>query len=549
LSSVTHAGPARRAEVHAAFKSYVEVMHSRDELLAFLTDERSYGERGPIQRRETHVSNVFLTGQHAYKLLKPVDFGFLDFTTREARYQTCWNEVRLNRRLAPDVYLGVVPLTISDGRLRLGGTGTPVDWLVKMRRLPDDSTLEARVGAGTAGTGDVDRILEVLIPFLRRAATGPGISEAGTPASIRQNVLENLEVISRETGAGDLSAAQSERLRSAQLQFLSLDGELFEKRASGGWVRDGHGDLKAEHFYLNSGDRDLMTDVAVVDCIAFNDRLRHVDTLDEICFLATDLERLGRSDLSEYLLREYRSQLGDPAPDRLAAFYKSYRTSVRAKVACLRSREQSGDERGQSLSEAAKHLQAAVDVSAKFHRPLLVVFCGVSGSGKSTIAARLQEELGSRRFASDVVRKRLHGLDPLDRSNNSELYSHEATRRTYAELRRLALESLHESTTAILDATFLKSDDRNAVRELARETGTGLLFVECRCPLEVAEARIVERARRNDDPSDAGLAILRSQAKNWKSIGLAEPSDVLVVDTRDEIDRLVSQIVTRLRVL
>lgn len=517
-------------------------MSARDALIALLSDADAYPDKGAVERRETHISDVFLNPQHAYKLLKPVKFDFLDFSTREARYEECWNEVRLNRRLAADVYLGVVPVTETGGSLQLGGAGRPVDWLVKMRRLPDEATLYASVEASSANRSQIDRVLSVLIPFFETAPTGPEIAASGSPSAIRKNTIENLDEIRQHAEAGRLDRPAALRLRSAQLQLITFSHSLFERRVAEGWIRDGHGDLKAEHFYL-------VDDVKVVDCIAFNDRYRYVDTLDEICFLCTDLERFGRPDLSQYALAQYCRAMRDAAPAALAAFYTSYRYSVRAKVSCLRAQEQTGEEQSRTFEEAGRYVASAVQKLDAHHRPLLIVFCGMTGSGKSTVAKQLAQRIGAQLVASDVVRKRLFGMEPLERSADSAIYSSEANFKTYAELQRLARESLEASITVILDATFIRRRDRAAVCELAGELDVPMQLVECRCPVETAEARITKRQTRADDASDAGLDVLRLHAKNFEAVTSAEAAAVITLDTREPLSDLVAQIVTRLAVL
>ena len=379
---------------------------------AALSQSECYWEGGPVEVRETHISVVFLTAEYAYKLLKTVRFDFLDFSTREARYAECWNEVRLNRRLAGDVYLDVVPVIRSADGFQLGGAGFPVDWVIKMRRLAEHDTLAARIESATATSDDLPTVLDVLQPFFESANRGPQIDADADVSVIRRNLVENHDVLEAHAGTTGIASGNVAALRSIQLQLLATRRRLFEDRIRGGWIRDGHGDLRAEHVYLTNPP-------VIVDCIAFNNRFRHVDLLDEICFLATDLQRLGRDDLATAIVDQYRRRLNDPAPDALAHFFASYRFAVRAKVACLKSDSadllRSDEFRSEeSQSEAAQLLQRAVDALRADHAPCLVVFCGVSGSGKSTVARRLAEEIGAVHLASDVIRKELHSVDVDD---------------------------------------------------------------------------------------------------------------------------------------
>ncbi|MEX0716219.1 MAG: AAA family ATPase [Planctomycetaceae bacterium] len=539
----------------------------------------AFPEGGPVERRETHISTVFLTREHAWKLLKPVRFDFLDFSTREARYVECWNEVLLNRRLAPDVYLGVVPLHAdSVGSVRVAGSGTPVDWLILMRRLPSDATLEARIAAGTASTADIDRILDVLCPFFARAATNPQIAADGLPRVVHRNVSENLNVLAAHVGNGTrdsvddgrpIGAEQIDRLRSMQLQFVAVREPLLESRIDAGRVRELHGDLKPEHCYLgqwtvDSGqwveekssvrDYPLSTihyplSPVIIDCIAFNRRFRHVDTLDEVCFLAVELSHLDRDDLAKHLFREYRRRTGDDASDELAAFFQSYRLTVRAKVACLAADgEEDGTERDRRLRAAASYVDDALERLRPHHRPRLIAVFGLSGTGKSTVARALAERIGATHLSSDEIRKRIHGL-PIHRRGPADIYTSEANSRTYAALLDAARDRLRQGTSVIVDATFRRRMDRERLISVAKKAGVSPLFVECRCDSAVARRRIEKRNEKGIDASDADVAIHEAQSRSHEAPAEIPSNILLCIDTERPLEDSIGQIVTALRVV
>jgi len=524
-------------------------MHER--LRERLSQPGAFPEGGPVEVRETHISVVFLTPQHAWKLLKPVQFDFLDFSTCEARHAECCNEVRLNRRLAPNVYLDVVPVTQPESsplseseeeaeqtELTVGGSGQPVDWLIKMQRLPDDATLEARIEQGTAGERELETLLDVLVPFFEASERGPGISTSGESSTLRQNVLENVSAF--ETCAPP--TADVTVLRSMQLQYLAAHEALFRERVKQEWIRDGHGDLRAEHVYFTDPP-------VIVDCIAFNDRFRQADVLDEICFLATDLQRLGRDDLATYLVNRYRQRMDDPAPDSLAGYFQSYRYSVRAKVACLRVGEQSGTDKTDSLQQAAALIQRAVAALQPYHRPWCIVFCGVSGSGKSTVARLLAEQVGAVRLASDVIRKELHGVHPADHTADPELYSRRANERTYATLLEQAGEWLQRGASVLLDATFGRRADRERAKAQAEEFGGRFLLVELRIAAAVAEQRIRDRQTSENDVSDADVAVLKQQLQRFEPPGETPASQRLSAEAGRSAEEVCRQIVSRLSVV
>ncbi|GAB4159797.1 MAG: bifunctional aminoglycoside phosphotransferase/ATP-binding protein [Planctomycetaceae bacterium] len=513
-----------------------------DDIQKLLSNPGTYPESGPVDLRETHISQVFLTSDFAYKRLKPVRFPFLDFSSREARYFECWNEVRLNRRLARSVYLDVLPITSTNGVLQLGGNGHPLDWIMKMIRLAEETTLENHIQRGDASTRDIDRSLAVLIPFFQKAHRGPEINDGGKLEIIRRNQIENHEAIEQFFAQDNAESESIQRLRSAQLQFLTMSESLFEQRVQQGWIRDGHGDLRAEHIYL-------MTPPVIVDCIAFNNRFRHADVLDEFCFLATDLERLGRPDLADYLISQYREQMGDPAPDSLVSFYKSYRSAVRAKVACLRAAEQTGSDQTNSTKEAVSHLQSAINVMEKVHEPFLIMVCGLSGSGKSYLAAHLSELFGAAHFRSDKIRKELFGTSPVDHSAPVEMYTEEASEQTYRALLDRAKRSLENRVTTVVDATFRRQTVREKFWSMAREISVEFLCVEVTCPDEVAVARIRERTRRGTDPSDADFSVRLSQKEEFDPVDEVLDSRHLSVNGTFSPEENCRLIVSRLRVV
>ncbi|MEX0701205.1 MAG: AAA family ATPase [Planctomycetales bacterium] len=517
-------------------------MLSHADIVAALEAEDAFPEGGPVERRESHISVVFLTRDRAWKLLKPVQFDFLDFSTREARYVVCWNELLLNRRLAPDVYLDVVPVTDDGGRARVGGLGIPIDWLIVMRRLPEAGTLQARIEAGRARQADIDRVLDVLAPFFAAAPTDAAIAANGRPEAVHRNASENFAVLAAHADGGSLSAERVARLRSMQLQFIAEREALFEARIAAGRVREGHGDLKPEHCYVSDGN------VAIVDGVGFSKRLRCVDTLDEISFLAVDLAVLGREDLAEHLRDEYRRRTGDDAPPELAAFFESYRLAVRAKVACLSAGGRSADERAELLRDAAQCVDEALARLGPHHAPRLIAVFGLSGTGKSTVAGALAERIGAARLCSDEVRKEIHGLAARERGT-AELYSAAANERTYAALFDRAADRLQSGISVIVDATFRRRRDRERLCAVAAAAGVTPLFVECRCPPAVARRRIAARGAQGRDASDADVAVYESQARRYEPPGEIPVENLLSIDTDGPLEDSIRPIVSRLAVV
>jgi len=445
---------------------------------------------------ETHSGVVFFVGDKAYKIKKPVRFAFLDFTTREARLVACRKEVELNRRLAPDVYLGVADVTGPDGSLW--------DHMVVMRRLPRARSL----GRLAAEEGTLDLPLRdlatTLAQFHQRAATSPECSRAASRDTTLSRWETNGEQIEGLVGRV-FDRTVHERVLSLARRFLAGRDRLFESRIAAGRARDGHGDLLADDiFCLPDGPR-------VLDCLEFDDSLRLGDVLGDVASLAMDLERLGRSDLARTFIDHYRANSGDDWPSSLGHHYIAYRAQVRALVAGLRfDQGEAGSKAaaGRLLALSLEHLEAG--------RVRLVLVGGLPGTGKSTWAAEAGAALDAAVLRSDEVRKRLAGIEPTEPAPAGfaqGLYSPESTAATYDELLAQARAQLSMGKSVVIDATFSDPAWRRRARELANESAADLDELRCLAPRSVIEARVAERSRRGGDPSDATIEVVAALAE------------------------------------
>ncbi len=477
---------------------------------------------------ETHISWVFLTDRFAYKLKKPVRFDFLDFSTPELRLEACLNEVRLNRRLAPAVYLGVEPITCSrHGRLTLGGGGMAVDWVVKMRRLPEERALDRLLVERRATPAEIDALAARLSAFYERLPPLPiqaDVYRRGIEAHVEGNHRELLK-------AGDrMDVDLVHRVHAAQLRLLRLVPGLLDERVCDGRIVEGHGDLRPEHVYL-------MPHPTIIDCIEFNSELRQIDVLDELGFLAMECDRLGAAEAGERILRPYLMASRDRAPAALLAFYKMYRACVRAKVALLRARQVSRGNGSGAAGPAEEYLALADGYAPALGPPFALVVFGLSGTGKSTLAAAMGEALDVEVLSSDAVRDEL--CQPQDRTAGygEGRYTPDRRRRVYEEMFRRAGAVLGRGNSVILDATFLAADMRREAVSLAARHGAEPLLVRCQCPDEVVLERIGARAASGTSLSEAGPEVYRHQKREVET----ELSDLpaFAVDSTQSLPMLV----------
>lgn len=474
-----------------------------DELQAWLAEQSG----SPVERIETHISWVLLTGDRAYKLKKPVRFEFLDYGDVEARRRACLDEVRLNRRLAPDVYLDVVPLTRDPaGCVALAGPGEAVDWAVAMRRLDEQRTLDDRIRAGACTAADVEALADRLTEFYRsveRVAVRP----EDYCHRLRQHVAAN---------RADLLAAlpddEHPRVRAVhgrQFERLALAARVFEGRARDARIVDGHGDLRPEHVYFEERGS-----VLVFDCLEFSAELRAVDVADELCFLAMECDALSAGWVGRACLERCLAALGDRVDGGLLAFYKTYRACVRAKVAALRSHQVQGRAERQAHDAADRYLRLAEQYSDDLGRPWLIVVRGLMGTGKTTLASRLAEALGARRLSTDVLRRARLGDSPGPADYGAGHYAPQHRRRIYDELLADAEAELGAGGSVVLDGSFIDPAHRARALELASRVGVGVAFLECRCPDEVALARIARRRAEGTDHSEAREDLFERQRRD-----------------------------------
>ncbi len=486
--------------------------------------------RQPVELIETHISFVLLAGVYAYKIKKCVNLGFLDFTTLALRRHFCEEELRLNRRIAPRIYLDIVPVTSEGGQPVLGGSGAIIDVALRMRAFAQEGLWEHRAAHGGLEPQHIDELAQALCAFHRDAAVAPDDSAYGEPAQVRAPMLDTLDALhalpgdaqrERVAGVADLRAWEAR-------EFAALEPH-FAQRRKAGRVRECHGDLHLGNVTMVDARPTMF------DCLEFDAALRWTDVMSDVAFMAMDLQRHARDDLARRFVNAYLEHSGDYAGTRVLRYYIVYRALVRAKVAALRRAQ------GAVASDAVHAYLEVARLRSATSRPVLFMTHGFSGSGKTAWTGQLLESIGAIRIRADVERKRLAHLPPLAATNSAlhaGLYSSAGTAATHACLRRAATSVLQGGWSAILDATFLEFKPRHQARALARQLGVRLVILDFHAGTDTLRRRILARARLGDDASEAGLAVLDDQIANDEPLGPDEKPDVFSIDT----DRSLSQV-------
>lgn len=494
-------------------------------------------ERG-LRHVQTHISHVFLSERRVYKLRKAVALGFLDFATRAARNTDCLAEVRLNRRLAPDVYLGVAEVRRADGGFRVGAPaealGDPAcEHCVVMRRLPDGRDALALLSRGALRPEQLDAVAARLASFHEdhRLGRPAPFSPEEWMRRITSPVAENFTSLGDAAGAG-ISPAQVARTAAAARAFQRERAGDFEARRAAGLAVDGHGDLHLEHIFFEADDAPPL----LIDCIEFREDFRRIDAASDAAFLAMDLLYRGHPELAARFLARYARDTDDFGLYRVVDYYVSYRAAVRAKVAAIAASEPELDaaQREGAAGSAARHLDLAERALLSHRAAALVLVAGVVGSGKTSAAEVLADVLEGAVVSSDRVRKRQAGLAPTARTGSrvdAGLYTSERTEAVYRGLLERAAPVLEGGRVAILDATFARAEHRQAAQRFAAERGLPLHVFETRCERSQLEKRLAERQARDDNPSDAGPELLETSLARFEPIEGTAGGTHHVVDT------------------
>ncbi len=508
-------------------------------LLQFLSDPASYPHRpDEVRIVQTHASIVALVPPYVFKVKKPVNFGFLDFSSLEKRRFYCSEEVRLNRRLCPGLYIGVLPLTEeADGRWQWSGRGSVIDYAVVMHYLPPEGFANVRLDNGTLQRWHLEMIARRLAHFYQQADRSAEIAEWGKPEKVKISTDENIEQ-TREFAGKILTALSFDVLTAYTQQWYSRLAPLFDRRIAGGWIRDCHGDLRLEHIYIEDDA------VCIYDCIEFNERLRWIDVAADIAFLVMDFFYHQSPRYGHFFLHRMQHLLDDAELRTILPFYLVYRAWVRAKVECLKSRELElpEEERSEVQGRARRFFRIALRTALFGIEPTVVIVMGKIGSGKTTFASALSQELGWHHFSSDAVRKEMRGLPLLELPPpevRTRIYRRSVSARVYRQLLWRAAQATRWENGAIVEGTFSQRRARAEARSYLRRYGITPVFLH----LTASEENIRQRLEvRRSQPvvSDARLAEFESLTPFFEPPQSDEP-DVITLSTDQPVEETLRQ--------
>jgi len=487
-----------------------------------------------VELTQTQMSFVFLTGEYVYKIKKPVNLGYLDYTTLEKRHFFCEQELKLNRRLAPDVYLEVVPIVKTGERIRIDGTGETIEYAVKMKQLPRERTMDKLLNLNQVTEEMVVAIAEKVAAFHSNAQTSPDISDFGKLEAILVNTDENFTQTEKYIGVA-ITSQQYQHIKSYTDSFVEQNKALFHKRVTDNRIRDCHGDLHAAHVCFSDG-------IQIFDCIEFNDRFRYCDVASEVAFLAMDLDHYQRADLSHAFVISYIRFSHDEELAKLLNFYKCYRAYVRGKVACFMLDDPYIKEKEAALDTAQTYFGLAYRYTKE--KRLLLITAGLVGTGKSTVAEALGQSLGLNVISSDVTRKTMANI-PLNQHRfepfKDGIYSQDFTQKTYDAMFAQARELLAQGRSVILDASFKKREHRLQAKKLADEMQSEFGVLECTLDESSIKKRL-ERRLKEGSVSDGRWEIYESQKRDFDKIDEFPTQNHIILDTSQPMSNIVKAV-------
>jgi hypothetical protein len=494
---------------------------------------------------ETHISYIFLAGDLVYKVKKPVKFDFLDFTSVKKRKFYCEEEIRLNRRLAPNTYMDVVAISLdARGNITLDKGVEVVDYAVLMKKLPVDRMLKTLLSQGLADEKTMDNLAEKIAAFHRRAQTGGHIDEMGNIENIRHNSEENFAETINQINV-TIPGYQYNFIKDYAEKFLNENESLFEKRIADHKIRDCHGDLHLEHICVAD-------EIIIFDCIEFNERFRCGDVVEDVAFLTMDIDFNGYSHYADAFIESYTKYSGDTNLPTLLNFYRCYYAYVRGKVTGFRldQKELQENEREQITKNAARYFDLAYTYAARLDKPVLILTAGLMGSGKSYQARKLAERLGAEIIRTDLLRKELFNIKPTERRYEDfgqGIYSNDISRIIYDKAYDLAAQKIKQGKAVIIDASFKRLAQRQKAMEMAHNLGVRYYILECICSDEITRKRLERRIQENDNASDGRWELFQEQKNDFDAINEVAADGYLKIDTSADPETTRREIIRKIK--
>ena len=518
-------------------------MSISDRLITLLCNPSAYDhEVHNISVIETHISWIILTGDFAYKIKKPIQFSFVDFSTLEKRKYYCYEEIRLNSRLAPDLYLGVVAITGDLKNPSFKDSGEAIEFAVKMRQFPQESMLSHLSSQNLLRKAHIIEMAGEVADFHTRIDAAPKESEFGEPGSVHHWVKDNFaQIESRLENKKDFTLL--EKIKDwTEREYRKIYPQL-QKRRSLGYVKECHGDMHLGNMVL------IEEKVTIFDCIDFNEQLRWIDVISEVAFVVMDLHDRKHPEYAYQFLSLYLQQTGDYLGLTVFSYYFIYRAMVRAKVAILRMAQNNVTEA--QIAHIQKEFNSYLELASHYiekRKATLIITHGLSGSGKSTIAELLVGPLGGVQIRSDIERKRLYGYSAVEKTTsgiNKNIYTKQSSKETYNQLAKFTKCVIDAGCSVIVDACFLKKEQRDKFRELALELQVPFIIIEFTATADTLRQRVMTRgAKKVKDPSEADINVLNYQLSNYFPIEDDEKKYTLTIDTEKKVrtDEIVAQI-------
>jgi len=516
-------------------------------LLEFLSKKKAYPfEPYSVDHVQTHISHVFIASPFVYKIKKPVDFGFLDFSSLEKRKHFCQQEIELNRRLCSDIYLGVVPIS-SDGInyfLESEERGSVIEYAVKMRKLEDKFFLHTIVDEGELQNDHLDRVANKLSDFYQQQNPSEKVSKYGQIDHIRFNTDENFEQ-TREFIGDTIDEKSFDAIKYFTNTCLKRRKTIFEHRIEDEQIVDGHGDLHLEHIHITPHK------ICIYDCIEFNKRFRYGDVAADLAYLAMELDLNDCEKQGEYFIDRMAEKMNDHGLLELINFYKCYRAYVKGKVKSLQSREKEVEKKDRELAQhmAQQYFRLSLRYALFGSVPTVLIFMGKIGTGKSTLANQLASVTATEAFSSDAIRKSMAGLPLHNRPTASQreaLYTSKMTQKTYSRLLKKAEEHLQKHKNVILDATFSGKKIRHDYIKKFKSLGANFLFVETKASIETIKRRLKKREEEHAVTSDARLEDFDKLESKYVSPEEIETRKIIHIDTESDLDETIRSLYQQL---